>query len=121
MGTWAADNFANDEALDYAHELVDKMIRQVTKTIASKHGMEPDEPDSAVLMCNIDLMWLVGKHARLSMPEAETIREWKAKYLAVWDRVIDDLNPKPRYKTERRGVISKSVHQLIWLCKSREE
>ena len=29
------------------------MIEQVEATIASEHGMEPDEPDSARLMCSV--------------------------------------------------------------------
>jgi hypothetical protein len=120
MGVWGAGNFANDEALDYAHELVDTMIEQVEATIASEHGMEPDEPVSFCLMCNIELMWLIGKHAGLSMPEVNTVRGWKEKYLAVWDEYIDGLDPKPGFKAERRAIIVKSFDQLIELCWSQE-
>jgi hypothetical protein len=93
---------ANDEALDSAHELVDRMIEQVEDAVASEHGLEPD---SARMMCNVELMWLIGQHAGLSMPEAETVEVWKDKYLAVWDAHIDGLDPEPGYKEGggRRG------------------
>src|SRR2546430_13476583 len=119
MGVWAAGNFANDEALDYAHELVDQMIEQVEETIASEHGMEPDEPDSARLMCNIELIWLIGKHVGLSILEAPKVEEWKAKYLAAWDGYINGLDPKPGFKEERRGVIVDSFDRLASLCRSQ--
>ena len=54
------------------------------------------------------------------MPEAETIQNWKTKYLAVWDKYIDGLVPKPGFKEERRAVILKSFNRLIALCKSQE-
>ena len=63
---------------------------------------------------------MIGKHAGLSMPEAETIQNWKTKYLAVWDKYIDGLVPKPGFKEERRAVILKSFNRLIALCKSQE-
>jgi hypothetical protein len=120
MGVWGAGNFANDEALDYGHELVDQMIEQVEEAMASEHGLEPDEPDSARVMCNVELMWLIGKHAGLSMPEAETVEGWRDKYLAVWDGYIDGLEPKPGFKEERRAVIVESFDRLIALCRSEE-
>ncbi|HTU22532.1 MAG TPA: DUF4259 domain-containing protein [Gemmataceae bacterium] len=121
MGVWGAGNFANDEALDYAHELVDRMIEQVESTVASEHGMEPDEPDSFRLMCNIELMCLIGQYAGLSMPEAKKVKRWKKTYLAVWDGYIDGLDPKPGFKEERRAVIVQSFDRLIAFCKSQEQ
>ncbi len=124
MGVWGADNFANDTALDYVHKLVDQMIEQVERTVASPHGMEPDEPESIRLMCNIELMWLIGRHAGLSMMESAQVEDWKARYLAVWDRYIDGLlgpNPKPGVKAEHRAVIVESFDRLIALCKSQEK
>jgi Domain of unknown function (DUF4259) len=120
MGVWGAGNFANDEALDYAHELADQMIEQVKEAVASEHGLEPDEPDSARVMCNVELMSLIGQHAGLSMPEVETVEGWKGKYLAVWDGYIDGLDPKPGFKEERRAVIVETFDRLIALCRGQE-
>jgi uncharacterized protein DUF4259 len=119
MGVWGAGNFANDEALDYAHELADQMIEQIATTVASEHGMDPDEPDSFQLMCNIDFLWLIGRHAGLSMPEAAVVKNWKARYLATWDSCIDGLAPDPAFKQERRAVLVKSFDRLIKLCRNQ--
>jgi cell wall assembly regulator SMI1 len=122
MSVWGADNFANDIALDYVHALTDRMIEQVERTVSSPHGMEPDEPESVRLMCNIELLWLIGRHARLSMMESVKVEGWKEKYLAVWDSSIDGLlgpNPKPGVKAMRRAVIEESFDRLIALCKSQ--
>ena len=116
MGVWGAGNFANDEALDYAHELVDQMIEQVEEAVASEHGLEPDEPDSARVMCNVELMWLIGQHAGLSMPEAETVEGWRDKYIAVWDEYIDGLDPTlcPHTGTPVPGGLS--FHEAVSLA-----
>jgi hypothetical protein len=119
MGVWGAGNFANDQALDYAHELVDRMIEQVEEAVASEHGLEPDEPDSVRVMCNVELMWLIGRHAGLSRPEAETAEVWKDRYLAVWDAHIDGLDPEPGFKEERRAVVVATFDRLILLYRGQ--
>jgi hypothetical protein len=120
MGVWGAGNSANDAALDYAHEVVDRMVRQVEETVASEHGMDPDEWDSARVMASIDLMWVIGRHAGLSMMEAATVEMWKHEYLAVWDGYVDGLQPKPGFKEERRKVIVETFDRLIALCREQE-
>jgi Domain of unknown function (DUF4259) len=121
MGVWAAGNFDNDEAMDYVHELVDQMVEQIVSTVASEHGMEPDEPDSFRLMCNVELLWLIGQRVGASLPKSAAVADWKTKYLAVWDEYIDDLDPKPGFKEERRAVITESFDRLISLCRSQEQ
>ena len=98
-------------------------MRTHERTVASPQMMRPDEPESTRMMCNIELIWLIGRHARLSMMESAKVEDWRVKYLAVWDRSIDGLlgpNPKPGVKTDRRAVIVESFDRLIALCKSQE-
>jgi hypothetical protein len=120
MGVWGAGNFANDAALDYAHELVDGMVKQVEETIASEHGMEPDEWASARMIANVELMCVIGRHVGLSMMEAATVEWWKGEYLVVWDGYIDGLQPKPGFKEERRKVIVETFDRLIELRREQE-
>jgi hypothetical protein len=120
MGTWAAGNFDNDSALDHAQKMADLLMDQVEDTLASEHGMELDERDSARMMASIELVWLIGRHVRLSLPTAETVEYWKTEYLDVWDRHIDGLRPVPGFKEERRAVIVESFDRLIALCRSQE-
>ena len=78
MGVSGAGNFQNDEAMDYTHELVDQMIEQIEATVASEYGMYPDEPDNFIMMCNVELIWLIGQHTGLSLPEAATVEAFLA-------------------------------------------
>ncbi len=120
MGVYGAGNFDNDEAQDYIYKLIDKMIAQIEKTVSSKHGMEPDEPSSFLMMCNIDLIGLIVQHVNISLPESTTVEEWKTKYLAVWEGYIDGLDPKEGFKEERRAVITATFDRLISLCREEE-
>jgi hypothetical protein len=120
MGVWGAGNFANDAALDYAHELVDAMVQQIAEAIASEHGMEPDEDSSTMMVCNVELMCVIGRHVGISMVKAAAVESWKEAYLKVWDGYIDRLKPVPGFKEERHGVIVETFDRLIELCRQRE-
>src|SRR4051812_31475771 len=108
MGVWGTGNFASDAVADYAHQLLDGMAKQVQKTVASEHGMEPDERSSTLMVANVELLCLVGRHVGISVVEAAEVERWKAEYLAVWDGYIDGLKPKPGFKEERRRVITET-------------
>jgi len=120
VGTWAAGNFDNDAALDYAQQVADRLMDQIETTLASEHGMAPDERDSARMVAGVELVWLIGRHVRLSLPTAEAVAYWRDEYLAVWDRHIDGLQPAPGFKEQRRAVIAVTFDRLIELCRSQE-
>jgi hypothetical protein len=120
MGVWGAGNFASDAALDYVHEVVDTMVHQIAEAIASEHGMEPDEDSSTVMVCNVELMCLIGRRVGISMVKAAAVESWKEAYLKVWDGYIDGLKPVPGFKEERRAVIVETFDRLIELCRQRE-
>ncbi|GIH97638.1 hypothetical protein ACFFMN_43235 [Planobispora siamensis] len=50
------------------------------------------------------------------LPETDTIREWKKTYMATWDSVIDNLQPRPEYRTQRREVLVRTFDQLAELA-----
>jgi hypothetical protein len=103
--------------MDYAQELAEQMVAQIEETVANEHGMKPDEPDSFRLMCNIELLCLIGQHAGLSFPESAIAEGWKARYLAAWEASIDGLDPKPGFRDGRRAVIMATFDRLINLCR----
>ena len=117
MGTWGAGNYQNDEALDYIHDFRDELIAQIEDTINSKHGMEPDEPESATMLCNIDLICAINELAKIALMKAETVEQWKTAYLLVWDSHIDGMDPKPGFKADRRKVIVETFDRLIEQCR----
>jgi hypothetical protein len=82
--------------------------------------MEPDERDSARMVAGVELVWLLARHVRLSLPAADAVAYWRDEYLAVWDRHIDGLQPAPGFKEVRRAVIAETFGRLIELCRGQE-
>ena len=113
MGTWAAGNFDNEKACDYVCDLVGSLIKQIESTVASEDNMEPDRSSGVLMMCNVELVWVLCRHLDMTPPAAATVEEWKQKYLAVWEAYIDQLSPKAAYKQERRAVLIQTFDQLI--------
>ena len=121
MGTWAAGNFDNDNAGDYVYELVGGLVKQIESTVASESKMEPDRSSSVIMMCNVELVWVLCRHLNMTPPKAATVEEWKQKYLAVWEAYIDQLSPKAAYKQQRRAVLVQTFDQLISYSVSVEQ
>lgn len=133
MGTWAEGVFENDAAVDHVYDLLDKMIEQILKTVGDPVKLEPDEDDSNILLCNVDLLGVVADHVCRQvwssgtwdirgplLPAAEEILAWKAAYLMVWDRAIDGLDPSPAYKTGRRAQIVAAFDRLAALSRRQD-
>jgi hypothetical protein len=132
MGTWAEGVYENDTAADYIYGVIDKMLEQIQQAIDDPVKLEPDEEDSQVLLCNIDLVAMLAAHVYRQvwftwgirgplLPSAEKALEWKAKYLAVWDRTIDGLDPDPEYKTGHRAQIVAAFDRLAELSRQQDE
>ena len=86
-------------------------------------NIEPDEYWGVAVPCNLELLCLLAKQkwVGVELPEAETIAKWKATYLAVWDAKIDELGPKPDYKTKRRAVLVATFDELEALARADDD
>ena len=51
-------------------------------------------------------------------PPAALVRQWREKYLEVFDRDIDGLKPSPEFKAGRRKAIEKTFRWLESLADS---
>jgi hypothetical protein len=60
-------------------------------------------------------------HAEPPESLALTVEKWKQKALAVYDKEIDGLEPKPDYKINRRKVIAETFDRLIKISSSYHE
>lgn len=123
MGTWAEGIYQNDVAADHVYSLLDSLLKQIETTVAEPVRLEPDEDDSQVMLCNIDLLRLISEHVYRQvwftwgirgplLPDADTILDWKNKYLAAWDSGIDGLDPSEGYKVNHRAVIGQAFDRL---------
>lgn len=120
MGTWGSGNFDSDTAADHLSGLTDQLISEVTEAMSGDPvGIEPDEYWGVAVPCNLELLHLVAqqRYVGASLPDPETIADWKTRFLAVWDKTIDDLEPGPEYKEQRRAVLVRTFDQLAELAK----
>ncbi|MFD4031229.1 DUF4259 domain-containing protein [Streptomyces sp. NPDC058637] len=115
MGTWGAGNFDNDTAADHLSVLADRLVTEIAEAMAGDPvELEPDEYWGVTVPCDLELLLVLDRQGwvGVSLPAPEVIRTWQETFLAVWERTIDALEPKPAYKDERRAVLNKTFEQL---------
>ena len=125
MGTWGHGNFENDTAADHLCELCAPLLDQIRTAVEDKTEMEPDEPTSDWMMANVEILAVLGENIGRTgkdwvgdfafpfpLPDPDEVDSWKQAYLEVWDGDIDDLEPSPEYKTNRRATIVATFDRL---------
>ena len=112
MGTWAEGNFANDGALDYLAEVIDSLSARIEEILADEVRSFPDEEGESVLMPSVEIISILCERCGGAPPKEKTVRQWRERYLQVYDEQIDDLAPQGDYKTARRQVIENTFKKL---------
>ncbi|MFJ4093843.1 DUF4259 domain-containing protein [Kitasatospora sp. NPDC089913] len=115
MGTWGSGNFESDAALDHLSAVVGRLVEEVAEAMAGDPvELEPDEYWGVAVPCNLELLHVLAQagHTAGELPKAEVVEGWKETFLAVWERSIDGLGPKPAYKAERREVLHRTFDRL---------
>ncbi|KQV04719.1 MULTISPECIES: DUF4259 domain-containing protein [unclassified Kitasatospora] len=115
MGTWGSGNFESDAALDHLSIVVDRLVTEIAEAVAGDPvALEPDEYWGVAVPCNLELLHVLAQagHAADDLPEPGVVEEWKKTYMAVWERTVDNLQPSPEFKEERRSVLNRTFDQL---------
>lgn len=115
VGTWGTGNFDGDTAADHLSIIVDRLVREVEEAMAGDPvGLEPDEYWGVAVPCNLEILHLLASRSwvGVTLPPADTILDWKQRYLAVWDAAIDGLEPTEDYRAARRAVLERTFDQL---------
>lgn len=115
MGTWGSGNFESDTALDHLSIRIDRIVTEVAEAVAGDPvELEPDEYWGVAVPCDLELLHVLARagHGVGRLPEAGVITGWKTAFMAVWERTIDDLEPSPEFKDERRSVLNRTFDQL---------
>ena len=63
-----------------------------------------------LFMCYIDLLNAICSRHDLhtSLPDAEVVRKWKAKYMEVWEFTVGECDPAEDYRRERAVLLNES-------------
>jgi hypothetical protein len=123
MGTWGPGNFDSDTAADHLSDLTARLVSEVEEAMSGDpRELEADEYWGVAVPCNLELLYVIAKrdHVGCMLPEAETLVGWKARYMAAWERSIDELGPEPEYRKERRRVLLRTFSQLLRVVRARE-
>lgn len=114
MGTWAHGNFDNDTALDWLAEITGTLLNEIQEAMNSPESLEADEWDGDTVPCKIELLCVMNENGMTpTWPEKATLEGWKATYLDVWDSSIDELDPDPDYKLQRRATLVKTFDRML--------
>ena len=123
MGTFAPDdfgNFANEGAMDYLSMLTARLVATITEVCADEERLALDEDGETLLMPSVEILALLCERYGVAPPRPAKVRQWRDKYLAVYDASVDRLRPRPapEFKAGRRKVIDQTFRWLEGLAES---
>ncbi|EAQ82689.1 DUF4259 domain-containing protein [Blastopirellula marina] len=116
MGTFGTGVFDNDGALDFVCEMVSQLTDKIN-TCFEDGSADLEEEGDAVLLPAVAVISLLAKNCHAAPPDLEVIYSWRERFLAIYDQQIDDLDPEPAYKAERRQVVEATFEDLVTLAK----
>ncbi|MFD7658060.1 hypothetical protein ACFV4N_29155, partial [Actinosynnema sp. NPDC059797] len=100
MGTWGTGNYDNDTAADHLGTRTGGLIEEIAEYFAGDPvELEPDEYGGVVVPGAVELLCLIAEQGWVgaALPPPDVAREWKRRYLEVWEATIDELEPSPEY------------------------
>jgi hypothetical protein len=118
MATRGVDNFGNDGARDYLKMLTTQLVATISNVAADEERLELDEDGETLFMPSVEVLALLCERYDAAPPKPAAVRQWRAKYLAVYDRDIEGLKATPAFKKGRRRVIEQTFGWLIGLAES---
>jgi hypothetical protein len=124
MGRWGVGNFADDGAMDYVGDLVDRLATTVTEILADEERAALDEEGEAVVMPTVEILALLcemcGAYPFDGVDAPQSVADWRDRYLQIFDDEIDGLAPREDFKAQRRAVIVQTFERLLKCGRARE-
>jgi hypothetical protein len=117
MSDLTVDNFGNDGARDYLAMMTAKLVATIREVVGDDERIAPDEDGESLLMPSIDILAILCERCNAAPPRPATVKQWRDKYLAAFDKGIDKMKPKGNFKAERRRIIENTFHWLESLAK----
>jgi hypothetical protein len=121
MDHWPTGNFDTEGAQEYVAELIEELVDIIEEVLDDDERFRLDDDAECLLMPSIELIALLCERYGASPPKVKKIERWRKKYLKMYDKQIDDLEPPPGYKEGRRQVIVKTFAWLEAISQSYHE
>lgn len=123
MGSWGHGNFDNDTAADHLGIVTARLVDEITRAMADPSELEPDEYWGVAVPCNVELLCVIAEQSwtGVTLPSPETVETWRTTYLDVWESTIDDLEPAPDDRAQRRAVLDATFDRLAEVTERDED
>ncbi len=118
---WSArdvGNFDNDGAMDFLSMQTMQLTATIKAVVADETRAELDEDGETLLMPSVELLALLCERYNAEPPRPNLVRQWREKYLKVYDRGIDALKTSAEFKAGRRKAVEKTFRWLESLAES---
>ena len=112
MGVWGTGNLDNDSALDNFHGLVSPLVKQLAEVVENTTLAEADEL-SDWYMAAVEVLGVLSQRFFIANLTSELVINCRNTMLSQWEDTIDELGPKPAYKTGRLLVMQQSFEKLL--------
>ncbi|MFI7278100.1 DUF4259 domain-containing protein [Streptomyces sp. NPDC049879] len=115
MGTWDSGNFDNDTAAEHLAMVIGRLVDEIVAAMAGDPvGIEPDEYGGVVVPCNAELLTVLARagYGAGALPGRAVVEEWRRRFVEVWERTIDGLEPTPEYRAKRRAILDRTFDGL---------
>lgn len=123
MGTWGPGNFDNDTAADHLSLVTSQLVDGIQEAMHDPAELEPDQFWGVAVPCNIELLVLIAKQGYVGcmIPDLQTVMNWRRHYMEVWERNIDQLQPRGDHKVRRREILQKTFDEFCDIARANEQ
>lgn len=118
MGTWGSGNFESDNAgavLDDVHDyLIGTIVHGLSQDLHEDLGENGESIEPIYALVAVDILATLEEHLGMVAREGiDTVKKWRAKYLAILEADTSEIGSSiPNYKERRRKVAEECFDRL---------
>jgi hypothetical protein len=122
VGTWGPGNFDSDGACEYRDTLFRQLIAVIERDTESESSQKCDFDElEENLIPSVDILIALTQYYQTSpLVELDKVQAWRRSVLDIYDRTIDDVGPKEKFKIEKRIVIQSTFDKLEVLINQQD-
>lgn len=114
MGTWGAGNLESDNAAEYLlYQIMQPLESQILSVLEDTVNAEADEDGDATIVALDALGVLCAHFGETTRIKKEKLAQVQKKYMNVWSKSIDGLEPVEGHKAARQAQIEGAFARLL--------
>jgi Domain of unknown function (DUF4259) len=118
MGTWGAGNLESDGAAEYLlYEIMEPLESQILSVLEDDSSAEADEDGDSTIVAVDALAALCAHFGVPSRIEKKKLEAVKKRFLKIWSKSMDGLDPVEGHKAARQAIIEATFERLLEHCR----